>query len=193
MLLAADFVFISLTLLYGLGVVTDQRFLITHDLSYGEIFQYLKEFFIVSLFLVLAWRKKLLVYFAWALLFIYLLFDDVMSVHEDWGLLLVGYFDLKPLYNLRAQDFGELIVSMISGSLLLTFLAITYFVSPSKDKKNSQMICLLIAMLVFFGIFIDMVHSALSLRGLGLIEDGGEMMVMSIILSYIYKLEQASI
>jgi hypothetical protein len=189
MLLAADFVFIFLTLLYGLGIVSDQRFLITHDLSYGEFFQYTKECFIAFLFFLLAWKKRLSLYFAWCLLFIYLLADDAMSLHENWGLKLVSELDLKPLFNLRARDLGELIVSLFFGTILFTFIAIAYYFSPPKDKKVSQILFLNIAILAFFGVFVDMVHSALALRGLGLIEDGGEMIVMSTIAWYVYKLK----
>jgi hypothetical protein len=189
MLLAADFVFIFLTLLYGLGIVTDQRFLITHDLSYGEFFQYIKEFFIAILLFLLAWQKKSILYFTWCLLFIYLLFDDAMSVHEDWGLQLVSYLDLKPFLHLRAQDFGELIVSLFFGAILFSLISISYYFSALQDRKISQRLALYIAILAFFGVFVDMVHSALALKGLGLIEDSGEMIVMSTIAWYVHKLK----
>jgi hypothetical protein len=189
MLLAADFVFIFLTLLYGLGIVTDQRFLITHDLSYGEFFQYTKESFIAFLFFLLALKKRRLLYFAWCLLFIYFLLDDSMSLHENWGLELVSELDLYPILNLRARDLGELIVSLFFGSILFTLIAVAYYFSPPEDKKISQILFLQIAILAFFGVFVDMVHSALALRGLGLIEDGGEMIVMSTIAWYVYKLK----
>jgi hypothetical protein len=134
-------------------------------------------------------RKKK-IYFAWALLFLYFLLDDSLQFHENFGAYLVEYFNFKPNFGLRAQDFGELTTSFFAGLILFSLILINYYYSDPKEKNITHNIFKLVLLLAFFGVFLDVLHIAIpSVKGLATIEDGGEMIVMSLILAYVFNLQ----
>ncbi len=191
LLLLADCVFILLHIPYTMQMISNSFFSIEKDLGYAEIYQYIKIYWIILLLLCIVAKRKRMIYFAWLLLFLYLLIDDMLRVHEKLGRHLVSYFEYQPAFGLRAQDFGELSVSIFFGALLFTFLAIAYFQSDNKGKERSKHLLALIVLLAVFGIAMDMIHSMASWgRDLwGLIEDGGEMLVISIIVWYVFNID----
>jgi hypothetical protein len=162
---------------------------IENDQGYSEIFQYIKEFWIFIIFLILSIKKKHLVYIIWSLLFLYLLLDDSFSIHEIFGEYMANCLRIKPEINLRAVDFGELIVSFGIGFIFVISLIIAHYKVSIKAKKESIHIFMLLLFLVFFGIFIDMLHIFFHDDWkLGLIEDGGEMISMSLITAFTFNL-----
>jgi hypothetical protein len=196
LLLLADLVFILLQIPYQMGMLTNPFFSIDIDLGYPEIYQYIKEYWIVLLLFFIAIKRSHVIYFAWLSLFIYLLIDDSLQIHETFGLFLVDYFGIQPAFGLRAQDFGELSVSIFFGTLLFLFIGVAYLLSDSKAKEISKHLFVLLVFLAFFGIIVDMLHVILSgenwEQGVwmwGVIEDGGEMLIMSIIVWYIFSID----
>ena len=194
LLLVTDFVFILLHCLFSLHFISDPLFSIGRDFGYAEIYQYIKEYWIMLLLFGMAIKRKHLVYFAWSLLFLYFLLDDSLQIHERLGSDLANYFEFQSVYQLRALDYGELVVSMFFGVFLFSFIGFSYLYSDSTAKLVSKHLFILILFMVFFGVLVDMVHSAIpwgkSISGL--IEDGGEMMIMSVILWYVFDLELSS-
>lgn len=170
------------------------------DKGYSEIYQYIKEYWIAILLLILAVKRKHLIYFSWSLMFFYLLLDDSAQIHENIGGYIVKQYDIQPLFGLRAQDLGELGVSLFFGGVLFSFILISYFFSNSLEKKISKHLFILVMVLAFFGVIVDMLHMALlpflEMWGnaiFGLIEDGGEMIIISIILWNVFILNYSSI
>src|SRR5215208_3326816 len=83
LLLALDSVFILLNVLYlETHLLSDPRFRLSHDGGYAEIFGYLMESCIVLALCALAVRTRQYLYFAWAMLFLYILLDDSLLLHE---------------------------------------------------------------------------------------------------------------
>jgi hypothetical protein len=120
------------------------------------------------------------------------LLDDSLTIHETLGEYLANYFEIKPRFNLRAVDFGELMVSFIAGITFLMFFILGYNKAKIKDKIVSQHLFVLFIILVFFGVFVDMIHIYFeSNHKLGLIEDGGEMLTISLITSYVFNLTKS--
>jgi len=191
LLLFADCVFILLHIPYTMQILTDPLFSISRELGYAEVYQYIKIYWIVLLLLYIVAKQKRLIYFAWCVLFLYLLIDDTLRVHETMGRHLAHYFGYQPAFGLRAQDFGELSVSFFFGTLLFTFLAIAYLYSDNKGKERSKHLLGLIILLAIFGVAMDMIHSMASWGSSlwGLIEDGGEMLVISIIVCYVFNID----
>jgi len=191
LLLSADFIFIVVHILYMNEFMSNSLYSIDRDLGYAEVYQYIKEFWIVLLLLFAAVKRKHAIYLAWAALFLYFLLDDSFRVHERFGGSLAYNFNLQPMLNLRAQDIGELIASLFFGVLLLVFVWATYIFSDDVSKKISRQLFILVMFVVFFGVLVDMFHIALPWGKslLGLIEDGGEMLVMSIIVWFVFKLD----
>jgi len=191
LLFVADFAFIVIHIFYMNHFISNRLFSVEKDFGYAEVYQYIKELWIVVLLSITALKKKHIIYVAWALLFMYFLFDDSLRIHELLGRRLVHHFHFQPMFDLRAQDFGELCVSMVFGSLLFTFIGVSYLFSNDKVKQISKHLFAFVLALVFFGIVIDMLHVAIPTWGkplFGLIEDGGEMLVMSVIVWYVFKL-----
>jgi hypothetical protein len=174
-----------------LAPVQNPMFDIEKDGGYAERFQYVKLFSIVVLLIWIAWKNRAVHYVAWALAFTYLLFDDSMQLHERVGRRIAESLALSPALGLRARDFGELLVTAAAGFFLAAVLLWAYRTGSRSFKKVSQDIILLILLLVFFGVVVDMAHVAFDLGWqvtfvLGIVEDGGEMLAVSLILSYVY-------
>lgn len=186
LILLADAGFIFAHLLHKFDIVSHPHFLLTRDRSYSEVFQYIKEFWIACLFLLIALRTRAIIYVAWSLIFLYLLADDSLGLHESVGGLLVRFFEIPRAFGLRGQDFGELLVTAIAAGILFSFLFIAYYFASQVSRKNTHYLLALVAGIGFFGVFVDMVHQIVPWGKslFGLIEDGGEMVIMSLVLGY---------
>ena len=193
--LATDFVLISLHILYlTTDILSNPYFSIEKDRGYGELFQYIKEYWIAILLSLLAWRNRSFLYLGWSLLFFYLLLDDAVSIHENLGRFISHRLGFSPAFNLRAIDFGELIVSACVGLFFLICIATAHRFSDRSSKQDSRYLILMLFVLALFGIVVDMVHIALQSPywepSLGLIEDAGEMIVMSFIAWFVFSVSE---
>lgn len=161
-----------------------------NDAGYAELYQYIKELWIFVIFALLWLRSLRLVYISWGILFLYLLMDDALQIHENLAWTVVDIFNLHEAIGLRAKDFGEMGVSIIVSAILFIFIAFSYIFSTTQGKKMSLHLLVLVAALAFFGIFVDMIHM-MTKEGfyLGVLEDGGEMLVMSVIVAYVFNLK----
>jgi len=194
LLVLVDLFFIGLHVVYKFGVVSNPLYSIEIDWGYAEVFQYIKEYWIVALLIAAGVRLKAKVYFPWALLFVYLLFDDSLQVHENVGKYIATSFNIPGVFNLRSIDIGELLVGLAAGGILLLFVAYYHWKSSLIRRRSSWTLFLMLVMVAFFGVFVDLLHSAIPwFHGVfGLIEDGGEMLVFSLILWYAYSLSDQS-
>jgi hypothetical protein len=108
----------------------------------------------------------------------------------------LDYVDPKEIIvmlGLRLQDIGELAVSAAAGLILSPLVIWAYLHGSQAFKKMSQDMLLLILALAFFGVFVDMADISIDLGEkvafiLEVIEDGGEMLVASLILWYVFLL-----
>lgn len=197
LLLATDVVFIILHLIYEYsGILSNPRFSLELDRGYGELFQYLKEYWIVLLLGFLAVQKRSPLYLAWSLLFSYLLLDDSLEIHEKLGGVISNKLAFSSALNLRAGDFGELVVSASVGLFFLIFIAIAYRFGDRTSRKTSKYLIMMLCALALFGIVVDMIHILVLYTSLdpllALVEDGGEMVVMSVIAWFVFLLPERS-
>ena len=98
--------------------------------------------------------------------------------------------------GLRIQDVGELLVSVIAGSILLVFSVWAYKKSDDFFKITTHSMLILFAILVFFGVVFDafavMVYTGnVDAFIYDVIEEGGEMFVGSVMLWYIILVTKA--
>lgn len=194
LLLGADFVFIVLHIARQTHFVpwlSRNLFDIGIDRSYGEVFQYIKLFWIVILTAVVLRSSRTIAYGSWMVLFAYVLLDDALQIHEKAGELVASTFHAAPLFGLRLQDYGELYVWAVVGAALLTGLALAYRHGSPAFRRVSIDLGLLGLALVVFGGLGDMAEIAIEAGavvefGLGTIEDGGEMLVVSVMLWYAF-------
>ncbi|MDO5987943.1 hypothetical protein Q4Q39_11065 [Flavivirga amylovorans] len=189
LLILTDLIFVFIHTLYLYGITDDNsNYSLEKDFGYSEVFQYIKEYWIFLLLLFIFIRKKKITYFIWSVFFLYLLLDDSLSIHENYGELLANYFNITPQFNLRSVDFGEILVSLSVGVSFLILLLLAYIKGGIREREITRTLALFIIMLAFFGVFVDLIHVALPIQKnkIAVIEDGGEMLVMSIILSYVF-------
>jgi hypothetical protein len=206
-LLLIDLVFILLhlgikTIFTLKGVSTElinPMFLLDHDQGYAEVYQFGKELAISVTLLIIGIKKRQFLYMNWAVLFFYLFLDDAFSFHEIGGIWLSDYFAFEAQFHLRPVDFGELLISASSGLVLLSLIGIATLKAEFNHKLISFSFFLLLIVLVIFGVGVDMLHIIADnvfehRRGVGaifgIIEDGGEMVVMSIICAYAFVVYQ---
>lgn len=188
-LLAVDFAFVLLHFLQLTDFVDDPLFSLERDRAYPERFQYIKILSIAMLMLLVRKRTNMIGFSAWSLLFLYLLVDDAFQVHELFGGTIASSWAMSPALGLRAKDFGELIVSAIAAAFFLSLIAATYLRGSAAFRQASNHLFVLLLALAFFGVFIDMLHVAIDLGWkvsfvLGAVEDGGEMVIVTIIAWY---------
>jgi hypothetical protein len=190
----ADAAFIALHLLH---VYTDllpsRQFWLSLPRGYGEFFQYTKFLWISALFLALGARYRRPIYFVLALAFLYLLIDDSFEFHEIFGGYLADFFQLPALFGLRARDLGELLVSATFGGLLLAAGGLAYAVSSPFERQIARAVLLMVLALALFGVVFDMLEIITPGEGasrvLALLEEGGELLVASLIAWFAFVLD----
>lgn len=161
------------------------------DQGYAEIYQYLKWLWIILVLIFVSFKEASMQYLAWVLLFAYFLLDDSLRVHERAGEMIAVEYTFKQPFGLHRQDLGELAVSAMIGSILIIPLSWAYIGGSKRFRKVSHDLSVLISVLIFFGVVVDMAHSTIDLGtavglSIGLIEDGGEMVSVSLILWYVF-------
>jgi len=207
-LLSADVFFVLLHLTHKIARLLDigttirkDVFNISMDLGLAEAFQYVKEYWIVILLVWLIFKKRQFFYAGWALLVAYMLFDDMLSVHEGLATFVLEKLSIPSLHviygEMRYQDIGELGVSLFFGFLILSLIAISYIRGAKEVRTTFHYLvgCLLI--IVFFGVVFDLANrvfaedtSKIMFEITRLIEDGGEMLGMSIMCWYVFSLTE---
>lgn len=194
LLLVGDFVYIALHCIEAFTLFLDNPLLsLERDRGYSEMYQYLKWVWIIIFLIYIYLQKRFLGYIAWVLVFTYFFFDDALHIHEIIGGYIAGSLSITHGFGLRLQDYGELIVSAIAGMSLLSIVVWAYGQGSQDFKNVSKDILLLIGALVFFGVVVDIAHIAIHFGWfvtfmLGVIEDGGEMLVVTLMLWYVFLL-----
>ncbi len=194
-LLAVDLVFGCLHFMLLTDFFDSRSFSLESDRGYPESYQYMKIFLTVVLLLMVFRKTRMPEYAVWSLLFSYLLVDDSFSIHEVFGGHIAAALGYAPALGLRAKDFGELTVSAVVATLFLLPLAFFYLRGSGAARSASRHLLVLLLVLAFFGIFVDMLHVAIQMGWkvtfvLGAVEDGGEMVAMSIIAWYVFLLHE---
>jgi hypothetical protein len=164
---------------------------VTRDWSLPEDYNYLKWAVIVVALVWIAVRDRWLSPLPWALVFLMILIDDSLQVHESLGEILSVNLQLSDALFLFGNDLGEILVFLAMGAIAL-ILTLRLLTRNGQDAaRMSARYLLVLAGLGFFGVGIDALHQVVShildaetpavfvLRIFGLLEDGGEMLVAS--------------
>jgi hypothetical protein len=194
LLLITDISFFIIHLIYSYtSLTTYAGFSIEADRGYAEVFQYLKEYWIALLLGFVALKKRLFPYLSWCVVFFYLLLDDSIGIHERAGFFL-GQLGLFNQLYLNATDLGEVTASVMAASFLLFIIATAYRSGDRLFRQVSRNLIKMLVALGLFGVVVDLVHNAVKFPViqplLGLLEDGGEMVVMSVIASFVVLLSE---
>lgn len=192
-LLAVDIVCVIMHVLNRMQEEPEPLLLLSSPKGIPEGLQYLKEGVIAGLLLAAGWRARGWLLAVWALLFAYLMLDDLLEIHEHLGYAIALQWEYPAVFGLRPRDLGEVTVSLLVATGFLVTIFSLARRSPVPYRPVSHDLTCLLALLGFFGVVIDTAHMAvesLDLRGLTLLEDGGEMIVMSLMFAYALNLYQ---
>lgn len=192
-LLAADLVFILLHMLRTYtSALGSGHFSLEMDGGYPEIYQYFKLFWIAACLATTLVRTRIWTLAGWALLFLFLLYDDFAQFHETSGFAISQQQQWQGVAGLRADDLGELAVAAVVGAAVLAFAAFAIWRGQQSSRRMARDLLCLVGLLAIFGVCVDMLHVVAYFRfpalsaELAIVEDGGEMMVMSLIALYAY-------
>lgn len=185
-LLLTNTLFIILHILYRNGILTDGMFSLGRERGYSALFLFGLEFCLLLLMGTMAVRTAQPVYFHWTALFTYFFFDDLFEVHETVGAALAILWEFPVLFDLRPRDWGEMVVYATTGLYFLLTLLLTYAKSDTSSRQFSRYLTVLVIVLVVAGIGADMAYYMVDSRLLRelfvIIEDGGEIVLISLIL-----------
>lgn len=193
-LLAVDLVFIGLHVAHVWsewqaatgGLVADRGFSLEQEGGAGEAWEAVKTVLCVAGLMLVARRTAQPVYAAVAFGFTLALLDNVFELHESGGAWLAeGLQAAAWAFEAAPQALGELAVFALEGLLIGAALLIGFRRSARGHWPAAAVAVAMLGLLAALGVGLDLLHAALGGlrramdRGLGFIEDGGELLTLS--------------
>jgi hypothetical protein len=188
----------SFTLLHLINVETawlrGSGLSLENDGGPSEIYQYVKEFWIIVCMVVAFVATRHKVYLSWAIAVSFLLADDAGQIHENLGALLGERYQFASWLGLRSKDIGELLVAGAAGLVTLVIVGAALWRGTEQCRRVSRDVGILIIALAVVGVAVDTLHviayysRSLLAQVLLVVEDGGEMIIMSALTAYAFHL-----
>jgi hypothetical protein len=193
LLISADVVFIVLHMIIAVFAPYSPLCNTQGICAYMNIYNVIKLFWIVVLFAYVFRARRSTHYLSWILVFTFLLLDDAFLLHQTIGTYLLEIWNTSSLQDIMpGQRFLELGVLAMAGILLLSVVAWSYLHGSPGFRKVSQDVVLFLLALAFLGLIVDLAEAMKLDRrvifALGFVEDGGEMVVNSLLLWYVFRL-----
>lgn len=165
---------------------------IDRDWSAGEILNYLKWAALAAVFLTAYLRDRALIMLSLFAVVLILLADDSLQIHETLGPEIVRIFGLHFRFGLAAYTIGPMV---IWGALGIAVVALTWFGWRSATAELKRALLPVFGLffgIVFFAIGVDAMHELIdmpkAMKGVfGIVEDGGEMLMLTAMLIYVWK------
>ena len=159
------------------------------DYSLSEYLNQAKWVSIGILLLILWMRSGMATALSFAIVFATVAADDIFRLHETVGALLVESLGLGAIAGLRAHDSGELLVWSFFGIIVVVAIALGFRRADAAGQRVGWTMILFLGVLIVFAVGFDMLQIVFWEVGgvkqvLGLVEDGGEMIVGSICVAY---------
>lgn len=191
LLVAADLAFIVLHVLYvETSLLRGRPFSLEADNGLPEAFQYVKQFWVALCMAVLFRRVRAMVYLGWTLVVTFLLLDDAFQFHEQVGEWLGKEYSLPVAFGLRPDDIGELLFAGFIGAITTLLIGFGYWRGNADARIVSRDMVLMLIVLAGLGVGVDILHvityfkAPLLAQFLLILEDGGEMLVVSAMVAY---------
>ncbi len=170
------------------------------EINIGSIYTFFKWLTLAAILYALGRRTREFVHFALAGIFLFLLLDDTLRFHENLGNVIEFRLSPTPRWGMAGDDIGELFVLGLMGLGVLATLTAAFRRSGPGTRAEILSFGLLFLLLGFAGVVLDVLHAAAGISPvtpellkllLGIAEDGGEMVVASLMLGYAQQLASA--
>ncbi len=163
------------------------------DRSYAELLQYLKFLWLLALLVWYSVEQRSWQMATWLPVFAYFLADDALSWHESMGARVAGQLATGPVFFLSAQDVGEILVTAGAGLVLLLPLVVGYVRANRPTRWVFHVLAALLVVLAGFGVVVDALHMVVVENPrtgdwMGTLEDGGEMVVVTVVVAFVVRL-----
>ena len=162
------------------------HFNIARDGGIPEIFNYFKLCLVSAVLMLIYRRSRVPMYLILALIFAYAFLDDALLLHEQLGSVLAEALALPDKWGLKGRTYGQpLYFAIVAGVSAPMLLGGWIYANSTHRRLSATMIASLCA-LAFFAVFVDIVHafvaghSLIAKHALALVEDGGEMLVVTL-------------
>jgi len=166
-LLVIDLLFIGVFVFYGLQqVISDnpakfpQMWSLAADYSIPEFFGYAKLALVAAFLFVTFRRTGQLIWWSWAAIFVLLLADDMLQLHEYGGEWVATFLPFHSIAGIEAHHIGELSIYAMLGTAGLALLIFGVQRTAAKIVAGSGFFLLVILGLVACGVGVDLVSSA---------------------------------
>lgn len=159
------------------------------DWSIPETLNYLKWFTLSLIFLFAFMRGRHTLLLFLAVFFFLLMLDDSLQLHEQFGDMVSGSLYGHEGYKAYVQALYWVLIGI--GFIFIAMKA--YRAAPTSVQQRVVPMIVPFVGLMFFGVFVDFLHSTISEEGtllaglLILLEDGGELLMISCLLAYAVK------
>jgi hypothetical protein len=193
--LLVDLIFVQFDRMYLQGRLPE-RFSFDNENGYPELYQNGKEFTLALLTLACLIQTGEPLYGCWFGIFSYVFLDDTFQIHERLGAWISERFAVAGPFGLRGVDIGELMVSALAGVIVTLSLVVAWRRSGADARRVSLVLIALLFALAFFGVAMDMLHVVMTgpwEYRMGIVEDGGEMIVVTIILWFLYTIWRVNV
>lgn len=157
--------------------------------GYAEMFFQMLTGWSILLLVIAAFRRRAGILVVFAAFSAYLLADDYFQFHERMGTAFGQWFDREVMYlQGLATHLGEALYLGAVGLVVVTAFAVAYRFARREVRRMAATVAVLYAALAFFGVAVDIVHApfidAPVIDPIFIaLEDGGEIAVMSLIVT----------
>ena len=170
---------------WGRGPFSMTRFSLAYEDGFAELFGGGKILAAAAIMWALTRRSLAPIDLAWAVALAIVALDEIFELHEGFARLVDDAFDLPTPFG--SDGLGELVVWALIGSIVSAMLIIAHKRSEQEPRNRSRRIAGIVALLIFFAVGVD-AFNLFVLGGDGngathLIEEGGELVVMSLLLA----------
>jgi hypothetical protein len=195
LLVAVDLIFILAHAMHAWSPwMNGSHFSLESESGMAAQYQYIKQVWLSVCLALALLQTRRTAFFGWGLIFAFLLLDDILMIHERSGRLLAGTLGFPALFGLRPQDLGEVVMAAAIGCVAIALVVVVYHRGEEQSRQLSTDLMLLLVALAVFGVFFDVLHTLAFFRApalaqaFSLIEDGGEMLVVSLITAYVFDI-----
>lgn len=167
---------------------------IDRDWSLGEMLNYAKWLVLAGLSALIFCRQRQVVFLAVMILSMVALLDDSLQLHERFGSLADRALDLD---RYLPRGAGEIIFMAIEGMAVAVALVYGWTKATSSVRRQIVPLLLLLSGAAFCASAIDFLHvhapaNSITAGILGIFEDGGEMVFLSLAVGYAAGLTRQS-